>query len=130
MLRLKKQKKRIGQSPVASAIPLTNKTTTPYISITSSLQLKTIPMTIDHFEQRVQAMFFRWGAASLFVLLLGFVGQGFMLTWQVQSLEPRIKVMETQLHRSSRLIDRLDEKIDVIRNEVTRIATQIESTSA
>ncbi len=83
-------------------------------------------MTLDDYEQRVQAMLFRWGAAGVFVLLLGFVGQGFLLSWQVQGLEPRMKVLESRFERSSLQIDRLTGKVDALRNDVTRLATRIE----
>jgi hypothetical protein len=85
-------------------------------------------MTIppDDFEQRVQAMFFRWGAVTGLALLLGFVGQGFLLTLQVHGLEPRMKVLEAQLERNCLQIDRLDEKVDSMRSDVTRLTARDE----
>lgn len=81
------------------------------------------------YEARVQAMFFRWGAAGGLALLLGFVAEGFLLTSQVQGLEPRMKVLESQLERNCLLIDRLDAKVDAMRNDVTRLTTRDEMTS-
>jgi hypothetical protein len=78
--------------------------------------------TSDDLEQRVQAMFFRWGALGGFALLLGFVAEGLLLSAQVQGLEPRMKVLEASLERNSLLFDRLDTKVDEIRNDVTRIS--------
>ena len=77
-------------------------------------------------EQRVQSMFLRWGAGGGFALLLGFVAQGLFLTWQVQGLEPRMKVLESRLERSILQIDGLDDKVEAIGNDVTRLSTQIE----
>ncbi len=61
------------------------------------------------------------GALGGFALLLGFVAEGLLLSAQVQGLEPRMKVLESRLERNSLLFDRLDTKVDEIRNEVTRI---------
>lgn len=79
-------------------------------------------ITIDKYEQRVQAMFFRWGALGVLALVLGFITEGIVLTTQVQGLEPRMRVLESQMLRNSHLFDRLDGKVDDIRNEVTRLS--------
>lgn len=84
---------------------------------------KTNQPTAENYEQRVQAMFFRWGAAGGLALLLGFVAEGFLLTSHVQGLEPRMKVLESQLGRNCLSIDRLDSKVDAMRNDVTRLTT-------
>ena len=77
---------------------------------------------VDQYEQRVQAMFFRWGALGCIALILGFIIEGIVLTTQVQGLEPRMRVLEAQMERNSHLFDRLDSKVDEIRNEVTRLS--------
>ena len=79
---------------------------------------QTVP---DDLEQRVQAMFFRWGALGGLALLCGFVAEGLLLSAQVQVLEPRMKVLESRLERNCLLFDRLDVKVDEIRNDVTRL---------
>lgn len=81
------------------------------------------PPPPDDYEQRVQAMFFRWGASGVVALVVGFVAQGMMLSAQVRGLEPRMKVLESRLERNSLLFDRLDTKVDAIRNDVTRLTT-------
>ncbi|QDU54314.1 hypothetical protein [Aeoliella mucimassa] len=79
--------------------------------------------SIDKVEQSVQAMFFRWGALGGVALLLGFVIEGIVLTAQVQGLDPRMRVVESRLERNCQLFDRLDSKVDEIRNDVTRLST-------
>ena len=79
--------------------------------------------TTDKYEQYVQAMFFRWGALGGVALLLGFVIEGVVLTTQVQGLEPRMRVLESRLERNCQLFDRMDTKVDEIRNDVTRLST-------
>lgn len=88
------------------------------------------PPTADEYEQRVQAMFFRWGAAGALALLLGFVAEGILLTSQVQGLEPRMKVLESRLERTRHLIDRMDTKLNAVRNDVTRLMTLSEERAA
>ncbi len=80
----------------------------------------------DDLEQRVQAMFFRWGASGVVALVLGFVAQGMMLTAQVRGLEPRMGVLESRLDRNGLLFDRLDTKVDEIRNDMTRLTAHNE----
>jgi len=86
--------------------------------------MSTTNSSTEKYEQCVQAMFFRWGAAGVLVLLLGFVAQGVVLTTQVQGLEPRMQVLEARLDRNSQQFDRLDDKVDQLRNDVTRLATR------
>lgn len=71
-------------------------------------------------------MFFRWGALGGLALLLGFVAEGIVLTSHVQGLEPRMKVLESRLERNSLMFDRLDTKVDEIRNDVTRLTARNE----
>ena len=78
--------------------------------------------SIDKYEERVQAMFFRWGALGVLALVLGFIIEGIVLTTHVQGLEPRMRVLESQMQRNSNLFDRLDSKVDEIRNDVTRLS--------
>ncbi len=80
----------------------------------------------EELEQRVQAMFFRWGAIGGLALLLGFVAEGLLLSSQVRGLEPRMKVLESRMERNSLMFDRLDTKVDEIRNDVTRLSTRHE----
>ncbi|WP_425396713.1 hypothetical protein [Aeoliella sp.] len=77
-------------------------------------------------EYRLQAMLFRWGTLGGLGMLLALVVEGFVLTSQVRGLEPRMKVLESQLQRNCLLFDRMDTKVDEIRNDVTRLATRDE----
>ena len=80
-------------------------------------------MNTKEHEHRLQAMLFRWGGPAL---LLALVIEGFALTTQVRGLEPRMKVLESQLERNCLLFDRMDTKVDEIRNDVTRLAARDE----
>ncbi|MCO6045750.1 hypothetical protein NG895_17775 [Aeoliella sp. ICT_H6.2] len=80
-------------------------------------------MNTKEHEHRLQAMLFRWGGLAL---LLALVIEGFALTTQVRGLEPRMKVLESQLERNCLLFDRMDTKVDEIRNDVTRLAARDE----